>query len=57
MTDFKKLISVLAAAKVDFIIVGGLAATGHGSARLTQDVDVVYSRSLEALLEERKSEK
>ena len=45
MTDFEKLISVLADARVHFIIVGGLAATAHGSARLTQDVDVVYSRS------------
>ena len=27
------------------MIVGGLAATIHGSARLTQDVDLVYSRS------------
>jgi hypothetical protein len=30
---------------VECIIVGGLAATIHGSARLTQDVDVCYSRS------------
>ncbi len=31
-------------AGVDSIVVGGLAATVHGSARLTQDVDLVYSR-------------
>lgn len=31
--------------RVEFIIVGGLATTAHGSARLTQDIDVVYSRS------------
>ncbi len=49
MTDFEKLISVLAEARVDFIIVGGLAATAHGSARLTQDVDIVYSRASENL--------
>ena len=49
MTDFEKLISVLADARVEFIIVGGLAATAHGSARLTQDVDVVYSRTSENL--------
>ena len=49
MTDFEKLIAVLAEAGVEFIIVGGLAATAHGSARLTQDIDVVYSRSLENL--------
>jgi hypothetical protein len=45
MTDFQKLIAALAGGEVEFIIVGGLAATAHGSARLTQDIDVVYSRS------------
>lgn len=47
MTDFEKLISALVDARVEFIIVGGLAATVHGSSRLTQDVDVVYDRSAE----------
>lgn len=45
MTDFEKLIGALAEAGVEFVLVGGLAATVHGSARLTQDVDVVYSRT------------
>jgi hypothetical protein len=45
VTDFAKLLEVLSAARVEFIIVGGLAATAHGSARLTQDIDVVYRRS------------
>jgi hypothetical protein len=45
MTDFQRLIAALADAGVEFVIVGGLAATAHGSARLTQDIDVVYSRS------------
>ena len=49
MTDFQRLIAALADARVKFIIVGGLAATAHGSARLTQDIDVVYSRSSENL--------
>ena len=31
------------------MIVGGVAATLHGSARLTQDVDIVYSRDPENL--------
>ena len=44
MTDFQTLIGALAAGKVEFVIVGGLAATVHGSARLTQDIDVVYAR-------------
>ena len=45
MTDFAKLLRVLHEGHVECIIVGGLAATIHGSARLTQDVDVCYSRS------------
>jgi predicted nucleotidyltransferase len=45
MTDFAKLIRVLHKARVDCIVIGGLAATIHGSARLTQDVDVCYSRA------------
>jgi predicted nucleotidyltransferase len=49
MTDFEKLVGALSDGRVEFVIVGGLAATAHGSARLTQDVDVVYSRSPENL--------
>jgi hypothetical protein len=45
MSGFSSLIEALTSAKVEFIIVGGLAATAHGSARLTQDVDVVYART------------
>lgn len=30
---------------MSFILVGGVAARAHGSARLTQDLDVVYSRA------------
>lgn len=45
MTDFATLIRVLFEAEVEFIIVGGAAATAHGSARLTLDLDVVYNRS------------
>lgn len=44
MTDFRGLLAALRTAKVDFIVVGGVAATVHGSAHLTDDVDVVYSR-------------
>ncbi|MCK6460944.1 MAG: hypothetical protein L6Q95_13760 [Planctomycetes bacterium] len=44
MTDFRGLLGTLHTAKVDFIVVGGVAATMHGSARLTSDLDVVYSR-------------
>lgn len=44
MTDFQALLRALHEAGVEFIVVGGVAATAHGSARLTQDLDVAYSR-------------
>lgn len=44
MTDFAGLIRALADGGVECILVGGVAATIHGSARLTRDVDVVYAR-------------
>ncbi len=45
MTDFAGLLGALADGRVDFIIVGGAAATVHGSSRLTLDLDVVYGRT------------
>ena len=45
MTDFTTLIRRLSENGVEFIIVGGAAATAHGSARLTLLLDVVYDRS------------
>lgn len=47
MTDFATLIRLLVNHNIDFIIIGGAAATTHGSARLTQDLDVVYGRTPE----------
>ncbi len=44
MTDFRALIEALCRSEVRFVLVGGVAATLHGSARLTQDIDVVYAR-------------
>ncbi len=44
MTDFETLLAALDDGDVTFIIIGGLAATIHGSSRLTQDIDVVYER-------------
>lgn len=44
MFDARPLLDALVAARVEFIVVGGAAATAHGSARLTQDIDVVYAR-------------
>jgi predicted nucleotidyltransferase len=45
MTDFRSLLKLLSSFGVEFILVGGVAATVHGSARLTLDVDVVYRRT------------
>ncbi len=47
MTNFERLLSVLAESQVKFIVVGGAAATAHGASRLTQDIDVVYARDAE----------
>ena len=44
MTDFNALLRRLVENEVEFIIVGGAAATAHGSARLTFDLDIVYKR-------------
>ena len=43
----ENLIDVLVGAGVELILVGGLAAQAHGSARLTLDVDFVYRRTPE----------
>ena len=45
MTDFKALLRALTEGGVEFILIGGAAATVHGSSRLTRDVDVVYRRT------------
>lgn len=47
MTDFAGLLRALTEAGVEFIVVGGAAATAHGSSLLTLDLDVVYRRSPE----------
>ena len=44
-TDFRGLIHSLSEGGVEFIVVGGAAAIGHGSARLTSDLDIVYRRT------------
>ena len=45
MTDFKALLRTLTDSAVEFILVGGVAGTVHGSTRLTVDVDAVYRRT------------
>lgn len=46
------LLERLVAHGVDFVVVGGIAMIGHGSARFTQDLDICYATdagNLEAL--------
>jgi predicted nucleotidyltransferase len=49
LTGIERLLGALSDAGVQFILVGGVAARAHGSARITQDVDVSYSRTPENL--------
>jgi hypothetical protein len=48
VNNFEVLLNALGTHEVKFVIIGGVAATVHGSARLTS-LDVVYERSLENL--------
>jgi len=43
-SDLPQIIPLLVQAKIDFILIGGKAATLHGSARVTFDTDIVYDR-------------
>ena len=47
MTDFVHLLNVLNNGSVEFIVIGGFAATAHGSSHTTVDLDIVYSRTEE----------
>ena len=47
MTDFRALLQALTNAGVEFIIVGGAAATAHGASRLTLDLDIVYRHTID----------
>jgi len=46
-TDFEAVFRTLVSADVRFIVIGGVAAILHGTARITYDVDVVYARDRE----------
>ena len=43
--NLEKLLPTFVGARVEFIIIGGVAGILHGSARATYDVDLVYSRN------------
>jgi len=48
-TDVEKILKALHNRGVEFIIIGGAAAVLHGSAYVTADLDVCYSREKENL--------
>ena len=45
IVDILAFARVLGDAKVDYVIVGGVAANIHGALRTTLDIDIVYGRS------------
>jgi hypothetical protein len=45
--DFAGVVGLLVEARVEVIVIGGLAAQAHGSARITQDTDFLYRRTRE----------
>lgn len=45
MTGLQEFLDALHTHRVDFIVIGGIAARVHGSAHITQDVDIVYGRT------------
>ena len=45
MTGLRKLLRALSDADVNFIVIGGIAARAHGSARMTDDLDISYERT------------
>jgi hypothetical protein len=43
--QFGQAIQILTDAGVEFVVIGGVSATFHGSARVTYDLNICYSRS------------
>lgn len=46
---FERAIRALSEARVEFVVIGGFSAILHGSAHVTLDLDVAYSRNPENL--------
>lgn len=49
MFNLLKAMHLFSAAKVDFIVVGGVAIRGHGGSYITEDLDICYLRTPENL--------
>src|SRR5690349_2237958 len=46
ITNYAKVLQVLTQSEAQFVLIGGVAANLHGSARATFDLNLVYGRSL-----------
>ncbi len=46
---FEQIIAALIAGGVRFVVIGGVAATAHGSARFTNDIDLCYDTAADNL--------
>ena len=49
MVNLKQLITCLKNNQVEFVVIGGVAATVHGSAYVTYDLDICYDRDVKNL--------
>ena len=49
MNIFRRSLDALRDAAVEFIVIGGVAASAHGSAQVTFDLDICYQRGVENL--------
>ena len=47
MTRFRELLARLTQARVEFVVIGGVAVIVHGHPRATLDLDICYARSPE----------
>lgn len=47
LNNFERILAALSDAEVELVIIGGVAASAHGSAHLTRDLDVCYQRTME----------
>ena len=50
LPDFVSVLVALNAARVRFVLIGGLAMVAHGSAHITEDIDICYARDRENLV-------
>ena len=49
MENLNKLLKILVDEKIDFVVVGGLAAVFHGASQITFDVDICLLMTQETI--------